>query len=284
MTKVVAANCKVVAANWKMHHGPLAARRFFRSFRPDAAPESVRILVFPPDVSLGASVGAAGAAHASSGPDRLATPVELGVQNVHWESGGAFTGETSAEMAWGAGATLALVGHSERRHLFGETDEETGRKATAAVRAGLVPVACVGERLEERRAGRLQEVLARQLAALAEALAEAVPRLGFMVAYEPVWAIGTGETATPADVAEAHAIVRAALVDAVGRGALDAPVLYGGSVAPGNAAALMASPGVDGVLVGGASLDPASFAQIVEAASGLAAEASGPPEPATEAR
>lgn len=268
---------KVVAANWKMHHGPLAARRFFRRFRPDVAPESVRILVFPPDVSLGASIGAAGAAHMASGSDGLRTPVELGVQNVHWESSGAFTGETSAEMAWGAGATLALVGHSERRHLFGETDEETGRKATAAVRAGLVPVACVGERLAERRAGRLQEVLARQLAALADALAEATARLGFMVAYEPVWAIGTGETATPADVADAHAIVRDALVEAVGRGALDTPVLYGGSVAPDNAAALMASPGVDGVLVGGASLDPASFAQIVEAASGARIDSDGSP-------
>lgn len=259
---------KVVAANWKMHHGPEAARRFFRRFRPeaaagpDAAVEAVRILFFPPAVSLEASIGAVG----GSTGRRLAgrrRPIEFGVQNVHWERRGAFTGETSAEMARSAGATLALVGHSERRHVFGETDDDTGRKVAAAARAGLVPVVCVGETLEERRDGRLREVLARQLAAVTEAL----PESGFMVAYEPVWAIGTGETATPADAADAHGIVRDALVGSVGRGADSAPILYGGSVVPSNAAALMSAPGVDGVLVGGAGLDPASIAKIVDAAA-----------------
>ncbi len=285
---------KVVAANWKMHHGPQAAARFFQGFRP-AASGAVRIVFFPPCVSLSAAVDAARGS-AGSG-----CPVEFGVQNVHWEAGGALTGETSAEMARAAGATLVLVGHSERRHVFGETDEETCRKAAAAVRAGLTPVVCVGERLEERRAGRLREVLARQLGAVADALpapspgvaaasnhvesgiqsraalpaaspgdaaAPVAPAPGFMVAYEPVWAIGTGETATPDDAARAHAIVRDVLGGATPEGAERVPVLYGGSVGPGNAAALVAAAGVDGVLVGGASLDPKSFAEIVEAAAG----------------
>lgn len=264
---------KIVAANWKMHHGPRAAARFFRGFRP-VAPGAARVAFFPPTVSLAAAIDAAG------GSAGRALGVEFGVQNVHWDAAGALTGELSAEMAREAGATLVLVGHSERRHVFGETDEETGRKVAAAVRAGLTPVVCVGERLEERRAGRLRETLARQLGAVADALpapssgAGAEPAmsdagasdLGFMVAYEPVWAIGTGETATPDDAARAHAIVRAVLEGASPADAERVPVLYGGSVGPKNASALMSAPGVDGVLVGGASLDPGSFAKIVDAA------------------
>lgn len=236
---------KVVAGNWKMHHGPAATARFFSRFRPDTAEGSVRLAFFTPDLSLAAAMGAAGSA------------AEFGVQNIHWEAAGALTGETSAEMAKEAGATLALIGHSERRHLFGETDAEVDRKVGAAARAGLVPVVCVGELLEERRAGRLEEVLRRQVGAFAGSLA-GVPQ--FMVAYEPVWAIGTGETATPDDAAEAHGIVRDALDGLAG-----APVLYGGSVKPGNASALMSAADVDGVLVGGASLDPEVFARIAEA-------------------
>lgn len=279
---------KVVAANWKMHHGPQAAARFFQGFRP-AAPGAARVAFFPPTVSLAAAIDAGG------GSAGRGLGVEFGVQNVHWEAAGALTGELSAEMARQAGATLVLVGHSERRHVFGETDQETGRKVAAAVRAGLTPVVCIGERLEERRAGRLRETLARQLGAVADALpapsagagaatsdarpqrARREPGLGaasqpgasgpgFMVAYEPVWAIGTGETATPDDAARAHAIVRAVLEGATPGDAERVPVLYGGSVGPKNASALMSAPGVDGVLVGGASLDPASFAQIVDAA------------------
>lgn len=251
---------KIVAANWKMHHGPGAVRDFFRRFSARSAPESVRVLVFPANVSLSDAAAAA------------RPPVELGVQNVHWEKEGALTGETSAEMAKEAGAALALVGHSERRHLFGETDADTGRKAAAAARAGLAPVVCVGELLEERRAGRLRHVLARQLEAVAGPLAGAAGTTGFMVAYEPVWAIGTGETATPRDAAEAHEIVREALDGAVvPGGAANVPVLYGGSVNPGNARTLMSAPGVDGVLVGGASLAPESLAAIAEAAAEAAA-------------
>ena len=236
---------KVVAGNWKMYHGPAAAAGFFSRFRPEIDGGSVRLAFFTPDLSLAASIAAA------------RVPADFGVQSIHWEPAGALTGETSAEMAKEAGAVLALIGHSERRHVFGETDAEVDRKVRAAARAGLVPVVCVGELLEERRAGRLEAVLHRQVSAFTEALAT-VPE--FMVAYEPVWAIGTGETATPEDAAEAHGIVRSALAG-LGR----APVLYGGSVKPGNAAALMSAPDVDGVLVGGASLDPDVFARIAEA-------------------
>ena len=242
---------KVVAGNWKMHHGPRAAADFFSRFNPPVREGGVRVAFFPPALSLAASRRAARA------------PVELGVQNIHWESAGALTGELSAEMAREAGATLALIGHSERRHRFGETDAEAERKVRAAARAGLTPVVCVGELLEEREAGRLEEVLARQVGSALEALATA---RSFMVAYEPVWAIGTGETATPGDATAAHAIVRSALGDLGG-----APILYGGSVGPANAATLLSAPGVDGVLVGGASLDPAGFAEIVAAGARVAA-------------
>ncbi len=244
----------VIAGNWKMHHAPEDARRFFGAFRPrgsDAAPD---ILVFPPAISL--------AAARSALPAR--PRVRLGVQNIHPQPKGAFTGEISAPMARAAGATHALAGHSERRHVFGETDRETAAKARAAADAGLVPVVCVGETLEERRAGRVGEVILRQLDAILSAL---VPEHDLLVAYEPVWAIGTGETATPADASAAHAILRRRLSQTWGEERADAlRILYGGSVNPDNAARLLATPDVDGVLVGGASLDPDSFARIAEAA------------------
>src|SRR5690606_7721820 len=181
-----------------------------------------------------------------------------------WETHGAFTGEVSAPMARQAGASLVLCGHSERRHVFGETDEEVGRKAAAAFAAGLVPMICVGETLEEREAGRLQEVVLRQLdAALAPIDEQDLSRV--VVAYEPVWAIGTGRNATPEDAAAAHAILRTSLRKRLGEGAADVPILYGGSVKPDNAAGLMAADDVDGLLVGGASLDSDGFGRIVNA-------------------
>ena len=249
----------IVAANWKMNLGPSGAAAFFAAFAAALRAEDaarVRMQFFVPAISLAAARNAAGVA------------AEFGVQNVHWERAGALTGETSAEMAREAGAALVLAGHSERRHLFGETDAEVARKTRAAVRAGLTPVVCVGERLEERRAGRLEEVLVRQVGAVSGALAGAGEQI---VAYEPVWAIGTGLTATPADAAEAHAIVR----DALG-GAGAGPVLYGGSVKAGNAAELLGAPGVDGVLVGGASLDPQELAGIVAAAATLPGRSPAP--------
>jgi len=243
----------IIAGNWKMHHGPSATRDFFERLSGEPGLEGAELILFPPALSLAAALAARGA-----------LPVALGVQNVHWEERGAFTGELSPAMAFEAGATCALVGHSERRHLFGETDDEVGRKAAALRAAGLTPVVCVGETLDQRRAGKLEEVLTRQVVSALDALAGGSGRVLF--AYEPVWAIGTGETATPADAASAHALVRARLR----AGAADpdlgaAPILYGGSVRPDNAGELLAAPGVSGLLIGGASLDPAHFAAIARA-------------------
>lgn len=244
-----------MAGNWKMHQGPGDTRRFFQRFPTPRDPAAPRILLFPPAVSL---VVAAEACEGSG--------IELGVQNIHWEEQGAFTGETSAAMAADAGASHVLVGHSERRHAFGETNAETARKVSRALDTGLTPVLCVGETLDQRRAGSLTSVILGQLETGIEPV---VGREGatLIVAYEPVWAIGTGETATPQDAAEAHRILAGRLEELLGaEGAHGVPILYGGSVKPGNAAELMAADRVDGVLVGGASLDPASFAAIVEAA------------------
>ncbi len=244
----------VIAGNWKMHHGPSATREFFRNFSPELADPQPTILIFPPAVSLAAAVEARGGR-----PE-----VALGIQNIHWESKGAYTGEHSAGMALAAGARYALVGHSERRHVFGETDDEVGRKVSAALGEGLTPVVCVGETLEERQGGRVDEVIVRQLDAALDALPEGAPR--FLLAYEPVWAIGTGETATPADAAAAHGTLRNRLNEVLGPDrAAEVPILYGGSVKPDNVAELLAASDVDGVLVGGASLDAATFAAIAEA-------------------
>ena len=244
----------IIAGNWKMHHGPRATTTFFEGLSLEGLEERHQVLVFPPAISMAAAVSASEGGR-----------VAVGVQNIHWEDEGAFTGETSAPMAREIGATHVLVGHSERRHVFGETDEDVRRKVEAAVRHELVPVVCVGETLDERRAGRVDKIIARQLGAVLPVLAHGGVR--FMIAYEPVWAIGTGETATPEDASAAHATLRASLEDAVGvAGAPKIPILYGGSVKPANAAELLAAPDVDGVLVGGASLDASSFSAIVAAA------------------
>ena len=250
---------KVVAGNWKMHHGPREAREFFEAFDPPSGADA-RLVIFPPTISLPEAV------RAVSGRSGVA----LGIQNIHAETAGAFTGETSAEMAVEAGAELALVGHSERRHLFGETVEQTRDKVEAAYRAGLEPVLCLGETLEERKAGRLADIVLGQLdTVMASPSVRATVRDGtpFLVAYEPVWAIGTGETATPQDATEAHGILRDRLRDHLGEDrAREIPILYGGSVKPENAADLLAAEDVDGVLVGGASLKSDSFARIAAAA------------------
>ncbi len=245
----------VIAGNWKMHKGPSETGAFFQAFLDQLhLPTDRTVLFFPPAISLAAARAALG--------ER--SDVLLGVQNIHWETQGAFTGEISAAMAADAGARIVLCGHSERRHVFGETDEEVGRKAAAAFAAGLVPMICVGETLEEREADRLRDVVLRQLDAALASIDDAdFPRL--LVAYEPVWAIGTGRNATPADAATAHAILRARLRERIGAAAADIPILYGGSVKPDNAAGLLAAPDVDGLLVGGASLDPAAFRAIVHA-------------------
>ena len=246
----------VIAGNWKMHLSPEETGGFFQLFRPDfSGGEAPEILVFPPFVSVFAALVAVPAE----------PKVQIGIQNIHWERSGAFTGEISAHLAREAGATHPLIGHSARRHLFGETNEEVAKKTRASIGAGLITVICVGETLEERKAGRLEEVLLGQLGAVLPVIKEA-GGAPFLLAYEPVWAIGTGETATPEDASEAHSLLRQRLVQEFGD---EAPartrILYGGSVKPGNAAELLAAPEVEGVLVGGASLDPDSFARIAEA-------------------
>ena len=246
---------RVIAGNWKMHHGPAATRRFFSEFSPRLSDPEPTILIFPPAISLPAAAESRGGR-----PE-----ISLGIQNIHWEPKGAFTGEHSAAMALAAGARFALVGHSERRHVFGETDAQVERKVAAALGEGLAPVVCVGETLEERREARVEEVIARQLDAALLGVPEDAKK-SVLVAYEPVWAIGTGETATVDDVAEAHGILRRRLGEVRGDGfAQEVAILYGGSVNPDNAAELLSVADVDGVLVGGASLDPESFARIAEA-------------------
>jgi triosephosphate isomerase len=243
----------VFAANWKMHHGPRAAGAFLERFLPTYRPAPDReVWFFAPAVSVPAVASAV----------RGVGGVRVGIQNVHWEPKGAFTGETSVAMAADAGATAALVGHSERRHVFGETDRETGHKVRALLAGGLIPMLCVGEKLKEREAGHTLDVVRRQLAVL-EGLAPA-DLAAVRVAYEPVWAIGTGRNATPKDAAEVHAAIRREL-ERLGGPAARMAILYGGSVKPDNAAALIAERDIDGLLVGGASLDPDQWRAIVGA-------------------
>jgi triosephosphate isomerase len=241
------------AANWKMHHGPAAARALVREVVRRSRPVAGRSQVlFPPSLSLTTVVEEV----------KGRRDVAVGVQHVHWEPKGAFTGETSAPLAAEAGATWALVGHSERRHLFGETDEQTGRKVHAALAAALSPILCVGELIEERRAGRTEAVVLQQLeAGLAGLDAAATARI--VIAYEPVWAIGTGVNATPADAAAVHRTIRAWLKSRTATGSR-ATILYGGSVNPDNAAGLLAEEEIDGFLVGGASLVAESWLKILE--------------------
>ena len=243
----------VFAANWKMNHGPTDAKAFMRTFlahyarRPDRT-----VLFFPPALTLHAVIDALRERH----------DILVGVQNIHWEDKGAFTGETSASIARDAGARLVLVGHSERRHVFGETDEQAGRKCAAAVRAGLTPVLCVGETLAQREHGETEAVVLRQLDA-GLATIEPVQIGTMLIAYEPVWAIGTGKNATPEDASQVHAVLRRALAAKAPDRSAHIPILYGGSVNRGNAAALINAPDVDGLLVGGASLDAEGWSTIV---------------------
>ena len=238
--------------NWKMNNGPGDARAFVAAFLRIFSPHRDRtVALFPPAISL-APVRDARA-------DR--TDVRLGVQNIHHEQKGAFTGETSAPMAREAGAELALVGHSERRHVFGETDAQCARKCAAAIRFGLTPVLCVGETLGEREADQTEAVVVRQLLAGMEQLSDAEASR-IVVAYEPVWAIGTGRSATPADASATHSVIRSSLRTRLGDAGLEIPILYGGSVSRDNAASLLGASGVDGLLVGGASLDPDGWAAI----------------------
>jgi len=247
---------KFVCGNWKMHRTGAEARALVREVRAgaDGLADRVDVAVAPPFTALSAAAA-----------ELAGSRIGLAGQDVFWEAQGAFTGEVSAAMLADAGCAFVLVGHSERRQLFGETDESVNRKAKASLAAGLHPIVCVGETLPEREGGRTLEVVGRQVrAGLAGLAAEQVGRL--TVAYEPVWAIGTGRTATSAQAQEVHAAIRSILRE-LAPGAADAVrIQYGGSVKPDNAAELMAQPDVDGALVGGASLKGADFVQIVKGA------------------
>jgi triosephosphate isomerase (TIM) len=245
---------KVIAANWKMHKTPEQARQFVAAFLPLAWEHRRDEIVFcPPYVSIPAT------AEAVSG-----SGIGVGGQDMFWEKEGAFTGAISAHMLLAAGCTHVIIGHSERRQHFGETDDTVNRKLRAALAAGLKPIVCVGEMLQEREAGVTEDILRRQcsIAFREISAAEAAP---IIIAYEPVWAIGTGKTATPELAGEAHRVVRAQAAEAFGEAvASRMRILYGGSVKPDNAKLLMSHPEIDGALVGGASLEPKSFAAIVK--------------------
>ncbi len=244
---------KLIAANWKMYKTPDQTRDFFRDFLPQVSGHTRdEIVVCLPYIDLAAGIEAA-----------KSTNVAIGGQNVHWKDDGAFTGEISASMLVAVGVTHVIVGHSERRQYFGETDDTVNLRLKAALAAGLTPICCVGEVLEEREAGLTDDVLRRQCVRAFHALsAKKAGKL--VVAYEPVWAIGTGKTATPEMAAEAHAVIRNEVSEIFGAAfASTLRILYGGSVKPDNSSSLMAQEGIDGALVGGASLDPKSLAAIV---------------------
>lgn len=241
--------------NWKMNHGPTASRAFVEAFTRLYAPRDDRTVVFfPPAISLSEFRAAA-----VERPD-----LQLGVQDVHWERSGAFTGAISAAMARDAGADFVLAGHSERRHVFGDSDEDVARKVEAIAAEGLKAVLCVGERLDERDRGDAESVVARQVrAGLGRLAREQIEKI--VVAYEPVWAIGTGRTARPEDASQVHVLIRKVLADLAGASAAASiPIIYGGSVKKGNIEELLAAPDIDGALVGGASLDPEEFSRICQ--------------------
>ena len=245
---------KLIAANWKMYKTPEQTTAFFNEFLPlVAGHERDDIAVCAPYIDLHAAVAAAAGSN-----------VAIGAQNMHWVNEGAFTGEISPVMLLSVGVTHVILGHSERRQYFNETDDTVNRKLELALESGLTPIVCVGEVLEEREAGLTEDVLRRQcMRAFNGISARKAAKL--VVAYEPVWAIGTGKTATPQMAADAHLVIRGEAAKAFGQEFADnLRILYGGSVKPDICSALMTEEEIDGALVGGASLDPKTFARIVE--------------------
>lgn len=245
----------LIAANWKMYKTPVETQAFLHTFLPLVKEHNHKeILICPPSIDLATALHSVKGSH-----------VHVGAQNMHFAEEGAYTGEVSAAMLVALGVSHVILGHSERRQYFHETDETVNKKLVAALKHRLVPIVCVGEQEEQRENGMTEEVLCRQIS---RALHQIDPaNLGPMViAYEPIWAIGTGKTATPAIAAEAHLIVRTEVARLVGRPVADTlRILYGGSVKPENCHALMSQPEIDGALVGGASLDAHSFAAICKA-------------------
>ncbi|MBX6314563.1 MAG: triose-phosphate isomerase [Isosphaeraceae bacterium] len=251
-----------IAGNWKMNPGTLeAAVTLAEAIKGGVGQEAVvRVAICPPAVYL----------HRID--EVLAnTPIGLGAQNMHWEPSGAYTGEIAGSMLVDAGCTHVILGHSERRHGLGETDEQVNKKLLAALGVGLIPIVCLGETLQERQAGRTEEVVGRQLAgSLAGLSAEQMG--GVVLAYEPVWAIGTGHTATPEQAQQVHRFLRGLLTERFGEATAGrVTVQYGGSVKPDNARDLLACPDIDGALVGGASLQAADFLGIIAAARSVTA-------------
>jgi triosephosphate isomerase len=247
---------RIMAGNWKMYKTVQQTTEFFQRFNPLV--DGVRncdVVIFPPFVNIPAAHGAVGG-----------TEIKIGGQDVHWGKEGAYTGEVSAGMLTAAGCEWVLVGHSERRLYGFETDADVLKKTQSSIEAGLTPVVCVGEKLEERKAGKTEQVLVEQFAGgLAGLTEEQFSKV--VIAYEPIWAIGTGHTATPEVAAEAHRLIRSEVGKRFGSEAAESVrILYGGSVKPDNVERLMKEQDLDGALVGGASLDAESFSKIVRAA------------------
>jgi triosephosphate isomerase len=245
---------KMIAGNWKMYKTPEQTSAFFRDFLPLIATHTRdEIVICPPFIDLHTAIAAASNSN-----------VAIGAQNLHWEKEGAFTGEISALMLTAIQVTHVIIGHSERRQYFNETDDTVNRKLETALENGLTPIVCVGELLEEREAGLTEDVLRRQCVRAFNGIS-GKKAAKLVIAYEPVWAIGTGKTATPQMASDAHAVIRHEVEKSFGEDfAASLRILYGGSVKPENATTLMSEIEIDGALVGGASLDPASFTQIVQ--------------------
>ena len=242
-----------MAGNWKMFKTPAETLAFFEKFRPLAGnAEHCEVVICPPFTDLAAAVKAVDGSR-----------IQIGAQNLHWAKDGAYTGEISAGMIKASGCSHVIIGHSERRQYFGETDESVLKKTVAALDAGLIPIVCVGELLEHREGGKTEAVLVQQCSGgICGLTPEQFAKV--IIAYEPVWAIGTGKTATPEIAEDAHRVIRQQIRTSFGAEAASAVrILYGGSVKPDNTRSLMAKPEIDGVLVGGASLDGTSFASIV---------------------
>ena len=248
---------KIIAGNWKMNVLPSETAALVKAIA-EATKDytNVDIVCCTPAIDVPAAVAAC-----------AGTAVQPGAENAHWEPSGAYTGEISTGMLVDAGAKYVIIGHSERRQYFGETDETVNKRATAVIKAGLTAIVCVGETLAERDAGKVEEVIVRQMKEGLKGLSAAEAEK-LVIAYEPVWAIGTGKTATPEQAQEVHALIRATLAKLVGAETAETVrIQYGGSMKPGNAAELLAKKDIDGGLIGGAALKAADFAGIVAAAN-----------------
>ena len=244
----------IIAGNWKMNKTAAEAKTFIEEFKPMVADiDSVEIVLCPVFTALTSAVEAAAGSN-----------VKIGAQNIHWAANGAYTGEISAAMLKETGVDYVIIGHSERRQYFGETDETVNQRLNAALEAGLIPMVCIGELLEEREGGKTESVMDTQLkGGLAGISKEDMEKI--VIAYEPVWAIGTGKTATPEMAEETHAYIRKVLTEMFGAETAEkVRIQYGGSMKGANSAELIAQADIDGGLVGGAALEPASFAELIK--------------------